>query len=102
MLMRYHRFVYLLVFFFSFDGTPATYGGSLDRGQIGATDASLHHSHSNTRFVESKCRPILKYWGSGLVNLGNTAHHRDHVKTYCDCHSSLQEMNPEGSAWSSA
>ena len=29
--------------------TPAAYGGSQARGQIGATASSLHHSHSNAR-----------------------------------------------------
>ena len=28
---------------------PAAYGGSLARGQIEATAAGLHHSHSNAR-----------------------------------------------------
>ena len=28
---------------------PTAYGGSQARGQIGATAASLHHSHSNAR-----------------------------------------------------
>ena len=34
---------------FFFRAPPATYGGSQARGPIGATAASLHHSHSNVR-----------------------------------------------------
>ena len=34
--------------FFLFRVTPVAYGSSLARGQIGAADASLHHSHSNS------------------------------------------------------
>ena len=30
--------------------TPVTYGSSQASDQIGAVPASLHHSHSNTRF----------------------------------------------------
>jgi len=41
-------FVFWVCFFFCiFRSAPAAYGGSQARGQIGATDASLHHSHSN-------------------------------------------------------
>ena len=36
-------FIYLL-----FRAAPTAYGGSQARGQMGATTASLHHSHSNT------------------------------------------------------
>ena len=32
---------------------PAAHGGAQARGPIGATTASLHHSHSNTRFQPS-------------------------------------------------
>ena len=32
-----------------FRATPVVYGGSQARGPIGATAASLHHTHSNTR-----------------------------------------------------
>ena len=37
----------LLLLFCFFRAAPAAYGGSQARGQIGATAASLHHSHSN-------------------------------------------------------
>ena len=36
-------------FFLLFRATPAAYGGSQARAQIGAVAAGLHHSHSNTR-----------------------------------------------------
>ena len=39
-------FTYLLSLLFR--ATPAVYGGSQARGQIGAAAAGLHHSHSNT------------------------------------------------------
>ena len=34
--------------FHLFRAAPVAYGGSQDRGEIGAAAASLHHSHSNT------------------------------------------------------
>ena len=45
----FNFFVCWLVGFFLllFRAAPVAYGGSQARGQIGATDASLHHSHSN-------------------------------------------------------
>ena len=39
--------IYNYYFFCLFRVTPAAYGGSQARGWIGATAASLHHSHSN-------------------------------------------------------
>ena len=39
---HYYIYIYSL-----FRATLATYGGSQARGRIGATAASLHHSHSN-------------------------------------------------------
>ena len=41
-------FIYFLIFIFVFF-CPIAYGGSQARGLIGATAASLHQSHSNTR-----------------------------------------------------
>ena len=38
------KFVFCL-----FRATPAAYGGSQARGQIGAVAVGLHHSHHNTR-----------------------------------------------------
>ena len=35
-------------FGFLFTATPAAYGSSQARGQIGAANADVHHSHSNT------------------------------------------------------
>ena len=40
----------LFFFFCPFRATHSAYGGSQARGWIGTTAASLHHSHSNTRF----------------------------------------------------
>ena len=37
---------------------PVAHGGSQDRGQIGATAAGLHHSHSNAR-SKPHLRPTL-------------------------------------------
>ena len=42
-------FVCLFFAFLLFRATPMAYGGSQARGQIGATAAGLHHSHSNAR-----------------------------------------------------
>ena len=47
---------YLFIHFYPFRATPSAYGGSQARGHIGATAASLHHSHSNTR-SEPHLRP---------------------------------------------
>ena len=46
---KYMDFFFFLSFVF-FRATPAAYGGSQDRGLIGAVAASLQysHSHSNT------------------------------------------------------
>lgn len=45
---------FFLVFF---RATPAAHGGSQVRGGIGATTASLHHSHSKVR-SELRLRPM--------------------------------------------
>ena len=42
-------FIYLLIVFFLFRAAPMAYGGSQARGLMGATAASLRHSHSNAR-----------------------------------------------------
>ena len=48
-----HLFLLLLFFCFVlfFKAVPAAYGSSQARGQIGATVASLHHSHCNAGSV---------------------------------------------------
>ena len=48
--------VFLSFVFCLFRATLSAYGGSQARGLIGATAASLHQSHSNTR-AESHLRP---------------------------------------------
>ena len=40
---------FFFFFFLLFRASPAAYGGSQARGQIGAVAARLDHSHSNTR-----------------------------------------------------
>ena len=47
--MRNKWMGFFFFFGFFFRAAPMAYGGSQARGQIGATAASLHHSHSNTR-----------------------------------------------------
>ena len=37
------------IFFFFFRAAPVAYGDSQARGRIRATDAGVHHSHSNAR-----------------------------------------------------
>ena len=55
--MHFYHFIY----FFIFKATPATFGSSLGRGQIRATAAGLHHSHSNARSEPRlKLTPQLK------------------------------------------
>ena len=41
------QIILVTVLFFLFRTAPTAYGSSQDRGQIGATAAGLHHSHSN-------------------------------------------------------
>ena len=50
-----NRFCFI---FLLFRATPVTYGSSRARGPMGATGASLHHSHSNTG---SKLHASLTY-----------------------------------------
>ena len=45
---QWHRFNPWPKDFFFFRATPLAYGGSQSRGWIGATAASLQHSHSNS------------------------------------------------------
>ena len=44
-----HLVVAFFFFFFLFRATPSAYGGSLAKGLIGATAASLRQSHNNAR-----------------------------------------------------
>ena len=39
--------IIIIIIIWLFRTTPAAYGGSQARGQIGATAAGLHHSHNN-------------------------------------------------------
>ena len=45
--LRNEDFIYLFIFIFR--AVSVAYGSSQARGQIGATDASLDHGHSNAR-----------------------------------------------------
>ena len=51
---------FLFLNFCLFRATPAAYGGSQDRGPIGAVATSLHHSHSNTGSLTHWVRPGIK------------------------------------------
>ena len=42
--------LFCFVFLLFFRASPMAYGGSQNRGRIGATAASLRHSHSNAGF----------------------------------------------------
>ena len=46
--LEFLLFYFVLFYFLLFRATPAAYGSSQARNQIGATAAGLHHSHSNT------------------------------------------------------
>ena len=48
-----------LLSFFLFRAVPVAYGGSQARGQIGAIDSGLRHSHSNAR-SEPYLRPTAQ------------------------------------------
>ena len=56
-------------FFFSllFRATPATNVSSQARGQIGATAASLYHSHSNTGSLTHWARPGIEPTSSCIL-----------------------------------
>ena len=41
--------LFIFIYFLLFIATPAAFGGSQARGQIGAAAGALHHSHSNAR-----------------------------------------------------
>ena len=59
--------IYIFFFFCPFRATPEACGGSQTRGQIGATAAGPHHSHSNAR---SKLRlwPTHSSQQHGILN----------------------------------
>ena len=42
---------HMYIFFCPFRATPSAYGSSQARGGIRAAAACLHHSHSNTQFL---------------------------------------------------
>ena len=48
-LLKYNIYLFIHLFILLFRATPMAYGSSQARGQIGATAASLRHSHSNAR-----------------------------------------------------
>ena len=63
---------HLFFFFFLFRATPATYGSSPARGQVGATAAGLHHSHGNTgsltHWVGPEIQPASSWFLVGFLN----------------------------------
>ena len=70
-------------FFWFFRTAPVAHGGSQGRGQIGATAASLHHSHSNsgslTRWVRPGIEPATSWF---LVILVPAAPWRERLSNY--------------------
>ena len=54
-LLKNYLFIYLLC-----RAAPTAYEGSQARGQIGATAAGLHHSHSNARSLTHCLRPGIE------------------------------------------
>ena len=66
--------IYVYVFCL-FKTAPATYGGSQARGLIGASSASLHHSHSNIR-SELRQRPTPSSRQHWILNLVSEARDR--------------------------
>ena len=53
-------YYFLLLLFCLFRAAPIAYGASQARGQIGATAASLHQSHSNVGSLTHWARPGIK------------------------------------------
>ena len=56
-----------LYFFFFLRTTPVAYGGSRARGQIGAIEAHVCHSHGNAR-SEAHLQPMLQLVASWILN----------------------------------
>ena len=52
-------------FFFLFRATPESYGRSQDRGLIGATAVSLHHSHSTDRIQAKSATYTIAHGNAG-------------------------------------
>ena len=62
--INFYLFIYLFILIFLlFRAAPAAFEGSLARGLIGATAASLHHSHINAR-AEPRLWPTLQLTAS--------------------------------------
>ena len=59
--------LYNMAPFFSLKASPVVYRGSQARGRIGATAASLHHSHSNTGSPACWVRPGLEPTSSMIL-----------------------------------
>ena len=58
----------LFFFFFGlFRAAPASYGSSEAKGQTGAADAGLHHSHSNARSLSHWARSGIDPASSGIL-----------------------------------
>ena len=67
-----HFLSFFLFGLFAFSrAAPAAYGGSQDRGPIGAVATSLHQSHSNTR---SEIRPVSATYTTAHGNAGSLTH----------------------------
>ena len=62
-----HNNFFLFVFFCFFRAAPMAYRSSQARGQIGATAAGLHHSHSNMG-CEQHLWPTHSSWQRWICN----------------------------------
>ena len=58
---------FLVLLFLLFRPAPSAYGGSQDRGQIGAVAASLHHSQSNAGSLSHWARPGIEPSSSWIL-----------------------------------
>ena len=61
------NFFFFFFFFCLFRAIPMAYGGSQARGRIEAIMASLHHSHSNAKYLTQWMRPGIKPANSWLL-----------------------------------
>ena len=60
-------FLALFFFFLLFRATPVAYGSSWARGQIGATAAGLHHSHSQRRIQATSVTYTTTHGNTGSL-----------------------------------
>ena len=68
----------LYYYYFLFRATPVAYGSFQARGQIRATAAGLHYSHTTTR-SEDHLRPTHSLWPSQILNPLSEARDQTHI-----------------------